>query len=1050
MKWEQYRSVMERYAIKTDDMASEDAYFMATHMPFSSLEIYTGGRVSAPAVLMSEEEVFEKLICNPENEHRMIIVRGDNGTGKSHLIRYFKARFVNSPATVYNPATEQLVFLRRLNNSVRGALSQLLEQNVISDPEVKEKLRKFVASADSKDEAAFKNDIMYSYAAAVRSDRTGKVYQPVICRDIASYLSDSRVMDSLMQEGGAISRCYDVITASSNRILHETAIFREEDFNQQKLIRSVIKQGDPQASDFAATLKGDEDEIRRLVKYLNTFTREVVQRCADISSESTKNVFVQMRRDLKRQGKNLTLFIEDFTGFTGIDSELITVLSTEHGGDYEDLCRVTAVIGITNDYYDQFRDNFTDRVTHQISVTDRSFGTEEFLTQMAGRYLNAIYCDPEELRKWERTGAVIADLPISQFSTPCPWESVQIGERHVTLYPFNRRSLMTLYEALPVKSPRMYLKNVIRAQLKEYFDGKNYGDEWDFPLNTENIQMAKDTHSSAIDRMETMSAQDRHRLKAVFAIWGDGSAAGLKDENGIITFGSVSKSFLDDIGLAGFQGIGPMEDRSGGSSEEQTHTTEKEEDHSEPPQPKQPEPEAPKRRVTESPEEKNYRKHKEDITAWFTQNKPLLYDDDYRGWLRILVRGDARQCGAINWQDMGIPAYIAEKRLSDLGGYYIEAQKSVYSPERVIVYMDKSVESRDALLALNEMSYAKGWDFDGAPYYQQRLITWLERRKNQIIENVTGVAEGNQKLPVLEWCLNLQYLKACILGQTVDTSTPLSAVCSLFRESKKDSGIVRETKEWKDLVQFLDNKDADFESARTLLVRSAATTMGAIHYSDDSSTSAFYRVDELLNAAELMIASDWNIERDLPQDIPSKHLLYQPAAMLRALYPRIQKTVAAENEEIESVIEKLTEYIGTLNEENLLSSLRAIQDLFSAFAVNGVLGSSELRTKYEKPPIDTANIIMRSIEYLEHARTVPQIQQLETYSHNSLHILHDFLRDIQSIAKKAETEETKARSEMSRASGVPNVDRLGDAARLELSRLYHQVEQMGVYEDAAD
>lgn len=222
------------------------------------------------------------------------------------------------------------------------------------------------------------------------------------------------------------------------------------------------------------------------------------------------------------------------------------------------------------------------------------------------------------------------------------------------------------------------------------------------------------------------------------------------------------------------------------------------------------------------------------------------------------------------------------------------------------------------------------------------------------------------------------------------------------------------------------------------------------HYSDDSSTSAFYRIDELLNAAERMIASDWNIERGLPQDIPSKHLLYQPAAMLKALYPRIQKTVAAENEEIESVIEKLTEYIGTLNEKNLLSSLRAIQDLFSAFAVNGVLGSSELRTKYEKPPIDAANIIMRSIEYLKQARTVPQIQQLETYSHNSLHILHDFLRDIQSIAKKAETEETKARSEMSRASGVPNVDRLGDAARLELSQLYHQVEQMGVYEDAAD
>ena len=112
MKWEQYRSVMERYAIKTDDMATEDAYFMSTHMPFSSLELFRGGyyeegKMPAPTKLMSEDEVFEQLIYNPDNEHRMIIVRGNHGTGKSHLIRYLKGRFERSPSTVYNPATEQ-------------------------------------------------------------------------------------------------------------------------------------------------------------------------------------------------------------------------------------------------------------------------------------------------------------------------------------------------------------------------------------------------------------------------------------------------------------------------------------------------------------------------------------------------------------------------------------------------------------------------------------------------------------------------------------------------------------------------------------------------------------------------------------------------------------------------------------------------------------------------------------------------------------------------------------------------------------------------------
>lgn len=40
MNWDQYKSVMERDAIKTDDMATEDTYFMATHMPFSQLAVY--------------------------------------------------------------------------------------------------------------------------------------------------------------------------------------------------------------------------------------------------------------------------------------------------------------------------------------------------------------------------------------------------------------------------------------------------------------------------------------------------------------------------------------------------------------------------------------------------------------------------------------------------------------------------------------------------------------------------------------------------------------------------------------------------------------------------------------------------------------------------------------------------------------------------------------------------------------------------------------------------------------------------------------------------
>ena len=1046
MSWEQYRSVMERYAIKTDDMATEDAYFMATHVPFSQLEVYYGGRTSTTPKLLSEEKVFEDIICNPNNEHRMVIVRGNNGTGKSHLIRYLHAKLVKSPSTVYDSTKEQLIFLRRLNNSVRGAFSQLIEQHVIKDSDVEEKLRKFVSSSDSKDEAAFKTDILFSYVAAVSNDQSGDTYKPVICRDIASYLSDSRVREYLLREGGAISRCYNVITAPSNQVLKESTIFSEDDFNVSKIIRAVIKQGDPQAADFASTLKGDDSEIARLVSYLNRFTRDVVQRCADISSESTKTVFTQLRKDLKKQGKNLTLFIEDFTGFTGIDSELITVLSTEHGGNYSDLCRVTAVIGITDAYYDQFRDNFTDRVTHQISVTDQSYGADNFLIQMTGHYLNAIYCNPDQLRQWNESGADIGALPISQFKTPCKWETTTIEGKEVTLYPFNSKALLKLYESLPVKTPRMFLKEVIRAQLKEYFDGKEYGDNWDFPTNPANIQMSRGPHSSAIDRMDNLSTQDQNRVKAVLALWGDGSASGTKEADGTITFGGVNKVFFEDIGLGIFTGIGDILVKPIETSTETGNKILTESINSPLESPS-------KTKVQLDGATKNYIKYKDDITGWFTKGEPLKFDADYRGWLRTFIKGtdhpSSAQPGAIDWQDIGIPAYIAEARLSDLAGYYIDDQKTPTNRE-IIVFMDRSAESRDVLLALNEWNYAKGWEFEGAVYYQQRLITWLERRKTQIVEKVTATKTGEPNVPVLEWCLTLQYLKSCILGHKVNTESIYTTVTSLFDKFNKDDMIVRETSEWNDLIQFVQHKEAEFDSALKFLRRGAATTMGGVRISANADEKSCYRADELICIVEKLTAANWDIESEIPEELPANHMLFNHAALLKMLYSKIKKVMNADTERVSSVLNNLTWYVGELNQNNLVETLSSIQKLFATFAANSIMGNNDLRTKYEKPPIETANDILKHIKLLVDVSSCSAVTQLTAYTGNSLHRLANFQRDLQTIALKAEQEENKARMDIAKMGGFDNLEYLSEAARASMEALCERLEAMEVYNDAAN
>ena len=61
--------------------------------------------------------------------------------------------------------------------------------------------------------------------------------------------------------------------------------------------------------------------------------------------------------------------------------------------------------------------------------------------------------------------------------------------------------------------------------------------------------MARDQHSSAIDRLEYLPAGDRARLKAVFALWADGSADMARGSEGTVTFGGLDRRFLEDIGL---------------------------------------------------------------------------------------------------------------------------------------------------------------------------------------------------------------------------------------------------------------------------------------------------------------------------------------------------------------------------------------------------------------------------------------------------------------------------------------------------------------------
>ena len=71
--------------------------------------------------------------------------------------------------------------------------------------------------------------------------------------------------------------------------------------------------------------------------------------------------------------------------------------------------------------------------------------------------------------------------------------------------------------------------------------------------------MSRDPHSSAIDRIESLSLDRSQPSKSnICVVGGDGSASGVKDKDGTIRFGGINRKFFTDIGLDSFEGIGDL------------------------------------------------------------------------------------------------------------------------------------------------------------------------------------------------------------------------------------------------------------------------------------------------------------------------------------------------------------------------------------------------------------------------------------------------------------------------------------------------------------
>jgi len=777
--------------IVTDATDTSPAEFLATHIPFKNL-YYTSSGIGENIEKEITEDIFlkEYMISSMEY-HNLTIVEGPSGSGKSHFIRWLMEEYETE-----KEASDLTIPIRRHQNTLKGAIEQILKVSIFDEKEQELILEKLLLAQEHLNDEELiyyiKNNLLTKLEA--KRDFEGDKIKRRQNDKLIEFIKSTYVFDHLLSiEGGPFWRLYRKISSNNQNIIQGefNAKFQAEDFN---VSLSFLEQMEDISNDcnrntigFARELYRDickEGTFRQdVADYLNSMLDQVIQMCLNLSGEDFKHIFYEIRKELKLHNKTLTLFIEDITSFTGIDKSLLEALLVDHQGQ-EEICRLYSVVGTTSSYYTSFvPDNIKQRVTGRIMINEDSiFKKEEDLIQMAARYLNAINISKETLLDWYKDGAKINQLPIAHIYDEEKWSLFKddiLGV--VSLFPFNQTALLNLYDTMKEKTPRVFLKEIIKYVYRLYLVEPNqFPGPWrDFENYYKVPRWKEDLHEQLV---EMQSGKDAEKISCILRVWGDGTAYYTKKGNQrylgnlpeqiFTTFNTPfiqGKSGMETIPVPNEKSVKPILTK--GDLHAQGRTT-----------------------VTIEPEVNPYKEASEKLSNWYDKKQPLTIHKDLRKDVASAL--DA----FVDWPEE-IPIYLVKKFFGTGGNgrgsilrISIEGQSVAINEEGLI--LKRSSQDYNLLKALLGYRYlGKGsWAYETSLDHIVMVQEWADTNKGQLVDLITK-SQKKKQWPILELGVCNQYSLLSIEGEITEKES-IEELYSKIMHTRLLGENIKHSREW--------------------------------------------------------------------------------------------------------------------------------------------------------------------------------------------------------------------------------------------------------------
>ncbi|MFO7567822.1 MAG: protein DpdH [Enhygromyxa sp.] len=542
--------VQVRETLGIDAHTLDEAVFLAVHQRMTFRRIDYGRTASAESPVVDERMVLEALLAD-DGEGRVIVpIAGPSGAGKSHVIKWLEAELrarddADCRHVILVPKSSSLKsVLRRILSDFEGPrydeVRGLLERASDSLPEVAAKdLRTRIVAVLQSDAVAAGERIRNKSSTDRRADEMQQWG-----RELAALLEDPELWDRHFY--GSEPEPDGVVARLAANVTREGAANRRYQFEAQDF-DNLVANIDP--SELSASARRP---LRRLAdaKYraaaaevFNGVLDRATQNLLDLGGTPLSEVFLELRRALLEDGKELVILVEDFAVLSGMQGALLDALIHEaRVGGRREYCTIRSALAYTHGYQPMDRDTVRTRAGAEWLIEEAPGSEKEMLARavdLVGAYLNAARWGVQALRTQRDQGTSDGNwLKSFEATAETDEEATMIeafgrsGANH-PLFPFNASAIRQLTREKcrvndkVVFNPRLLIDRLVLdvLKLRKQYEARA------FP--PESLGISKVTAPEVTKAIQAQApGSDKKLLLTLITYWAElpdsaGAAAGL-------------------------------------------------------------------------------------------------------------------------------------------------------------------------------------------------------------------------------------------------------------------------------------------------------------------------------------------------------------------------------------------------------------------------------------------------------------------------------------------------------------------------------------------